>query len=52
MEKALLIHNKHWKEPYKKLYQRDKFHTIIDKINLKQIQVLKGIRRSGKTTIF
>lgn len=52
MEKAILNHNPHWKEEYKNLYVRDKLQIIVDKLHLRQIQVLKGIRRSGKTTIF
>lgn len=52
MESILLKHNKHWKTKYTNLYQRDIFSLLIDKIHLKQIHVLKGIRRSGKTTLF
>ncbi|PWQ99302.1 ATP-binding protein [Leucothrix pacifica] len=52
MEKALITHNKHWKKPYDGLYQRSVYLKLIDLISLKQIQVLKGIRRSGKTTLF
>jgi predicted AAA+ superfamily ATPase len=52
MESALLKHNPHWKNEYKGLNQRDILETILSKIHLRQIQVLKGIRRSGKTTLF
>ena len=52
MERALITHNKHWKEPYNGLYQRSVYSKLVDLLSLKQIQVLKGIRRSGKTTLF
>ncbi len=52
MEEALLKHNLHWKQPYTNLYERKLFQPIIDKLHLRQIHVLKGIRRSGKTTLF
>jgi len=52
LEEALLKHNLHWKQPYANLYERKLFQPIIDKLHLRQIHVLKGIRRSGKTTLF
>ncbi|MEA1913713.1 MAG: ATP-binding protein [Campylobacterota bacterium] len=52
MENAILKHNPHWKKEYKNLYQRDILEDLLNKLHLKQIQVLKGIRRSGKTTLF
>ena len=53
MEEALFKHNPpHWKEPYKNLYGRELFSSIVKRIHLRQIHVLKGIRRSGKTTLF
>lgn len=52
MEKALITHNKHWKWPYNGLYPRSVYSKLVDLLSLKQIQVLKGIRRSGKTTLF
>ena len=52
MENTLYKHNLHWKSPYKNLYQRDIFDSIIARLHLRQIHVLKGIRRSGKTTLF
>lgn len=52
MEKALFTHNKHWKEPYSGLYQRSIYSSLLGLLSLRQIQVLKGIRRSGKTTLF
>jgi len=52
LEEALLKHNPHWKKPYQNLYQREIVDSIIERLHLRQIHVLKGIRRSGKTTIF
>ena len=52
METSILRHNSHWQKPYDNLYSRDILSSIISKIRLRQIHVLKGIRRSGKTTLF
>jgi predicted AAA+ superfamily ATPase len=52
LENALLRHNPHWKAPYGGLQDRAVLSGIIDRLHLRQIHVLKGIRRSGKTTIF
>lgn len=52
MESTILKHNRHWDAPYANLYQRNIFDKIIAKLPLRQIHVLKGIRRSGKTTLF
>jgi len=52
MEKLLISQNKHWKSEYKKLYHRDIVDKITNRIELNQIEVIQGIRRSGKSTIF
>ena len=52
MEKLLYSQNKHWKEAYKGLYNREILQTIISRLELKQIEVIQGIRRSGKSTLF
>ena len=52
METTLYKHNPHWIKSYEKLYERDIFDSIVAKLHLRQIHVLKGIRRSGKTTLF
>jgi predicted AAA+ superfamily ATPase len=52
MENAILKHNQHWKTKYKNLYSREILSHLLDRVELRQIQVLTGIRRSGKTTIF
>ena len=53
MEKVLLIQNKHWSDgAYKNLYNRQVVDSILNKSELKEIQILLGVRRSGKSTIF
>ena len=52
MEKILISHNRHWIKKYSDLYPRDLYHELIKKIKLKHIQILQGIRRSGKSTLF
>lgn len=52
MENAIIKHNPHWKQEYKELFDRDILQSLLSKLSLRQIHVLKGIRRSGKTTIF
>ena len=52
MEKVILTQNKHWKSSYSNLYSREILTTLISYLVTKQIQVLQGIRRSGKSTLF
>lgn len=53
MEKILLIQNKHWKgEKYSGLIQRHILNTLLKKLRIKEVLVLLGIRRSGKSSIF
>lgn len=52
MEKVIISQNKHWDEPYKNLYARDVFDRLLSLLPAKHIQVLQGIRRSGKSTLF
>ena len=52
MEKVILSQNKHWNKPYVNLYDRDIFSSLVKKLDVKHIQVLQGIRRSGKSTLF
>jgi predicted AAA+ superfamily ATPase len=53
MEKALVMQNRHWKgEIYGGLFARELVPGLLEKARLKEIQVLLGIRRSGKSTIF
>lgn len=53
MEKALVMQNRHWKnESYAGLFARELVSVLTEKAKLKEIQVLLGIRRSGKSTLF
>jgi len=52
MKNVIISQNKHWNSPYTNLYERDIFSELVKKIDLKHIQVLQGIRRSGKSTLF
>ncbi|MBI5406148.1 MAG: ATP-binding protein [Nitrospirae bacterium] len=53
MERALITQNRHWdNKPYENLFNRNLVNSILTKIKLKEIQVLLGVRRSGKSTIF
>lgn len=52
MNNVIISQNKHWENPYKNLYQREIFGTLVNNLNTKHIQVLQGIRRSGKSTLF
>lgn len=52
MEKILISHNRHWSGSYKELYPRHVLQKLVHNLSAKHIQVLQGIRRSGKSTIF
>jgi len=52
MNNVIISQNKHWNTPYTDLYKRDVFSELVKKLELKHIQVLQGIRRSGKSTLF
>jgi uncharacterized protein len=53
MEQAIILQNKHWKgDKYSQIFDRPILQNLIDKLVMKEIQVLLGIRRSGKSTIF
>ena len=52
MEKLILSQNIHWKEPYENIYSRNDLDKIIERLELKQIEAIQGIRRSGKSTMF
>ncbi len=52
MKNVIVSQNRHWEEEFKNLYKREVLDSLIDKLHLKQIQVLQGIRRSGKSTTF
>ncbi|MCX7771423.1 MAG: AAA family ATPase, partial [Proteobacteria bacterium] len=52
MEKIITLQNRHWTKIYEGLIPRVCLSKIISKIKLKEIQVLLGVRRSGKSTLF
>ena len=52
MEKILISHNRHWRNQYSNLYPRAILQKLIRNLSIKHIQVLQGIRRSGKSTLF
>jgi hypothetical protein len=52
MEKILISHNRHWEKPYDGLYPRQMFPKLVSQLSARHIQVLQGIRRSGKSTVF
>jgi len=52
LRSAIILQNRHWKEKYKNLLKRETLETLISFIDLKQIVILTGIRRSGKSSIF
>lgn len=52
MQKILLTQNPHWEKPYENLYPRELLTQLTEKLSLRQIQVLQGVRRSGKSSLF
>jgi predicted AAA+ superfamily ATPase len=53
MENVLVYQNPHWSgEKYKQLYRREVLDRIWKKNATRHIQVLTGIRRCGKSSIF
>ena len=51
MNKVIISQNKHWEKKYDDLYERDIFPKLIQNLQTKQIQVLQGIRRGGKSSL-
>jgi predicted AAA+ superfamily ATPase len=52
MNKVIISQNKHWEKKYDSLYERDIFPKLIQNLQTKYIQVLQGIRRGGKSSLF
>ncbi len=52
MKNVIISQNRHWHETYKNLYKRDVFEKLERNLQTKHIQVIQGIRRSGKSTLF
>ena len=52
MENALLIHNKHWQnKPFEIPIKRDLLTKLLKFNSSKEISIISGIRRSGKSSI-
>jgi len=51
MERMLISHNRHWEAPYEVGYQRKYTAELLESLTKKHITVLRGIRRSGKSTL-
>ena len=53
MEKTLIQQNPQWNgKPFKGLVERNIMGNLLEKKNLPHIQILTGVRRCGKSTIF
>lgn len=52
MNNVIISQNKHWENSYKDLYDRDVFQKLLTNLQTRHIQVLQGIRRSGKSSLF
>lgn len=53
MQRSLLIQNQHWNgDKYQEIMERDLLRILINKISLKEINILLGVRRAGKSTLF
>lgn len=51
MESILILQNQHWKNSfYTGLLNREVIHELLQNLQLKEIQVIQGIRRSGKSS--
>jgi predicted AAA+ superfamily ATPase len=51
IEDILVLQNKHWFDKYKELIYRNLIDELIKKETLKEIQLILGVRRSGKSTL-
>ena len=53
MEKAIIMQNPHWRgRAYQDLHERSLFTNIKNNLQVRHIQVITGIRRSGKSSLF
>ena len=52
MKNVIITQNRHWHTPYTNLFERDVFQKLERNLETKHIQVIQGIRRSGKSTLF
>lgn len=52
MNNVIISQNRHWDKKYPSLYKRGVFSKLVQNLETKHIQVLQGIRRSGKSSLF
>jgi predicted AAA+ superfamily ATPase len=53
MEQAIINQNSHWNgKRYQNLQERNLYDTLLSNMQTKHIQILTGIRRSGKSSFF
>lgn len=52
MNKVIISQNTHWENSYNNLHKRAVFEKILNNLNTKHIEVLQGIRRCGKSSLF
>lgn len=53
MEKTLVQQNPQWNgKPFKGIYERKVMKNLLEKKNLPHLQILTGVRRCGKSTLF
>lgn len=53
MEQTLIRQNKHWSgQKYSELHNRSIMNNLLSKKSLPHIQILTGVRRCGKSTVF
>lgn len=52
MEQVILNQNKHWKSKYTDVFHRSILDSLMDYLPMKEILILTGIRRSGKSSLF
>jgi predicted AAA+ superfamily ATPase len=53
MEQAIINQNPHWNgKRYRNLQERDLYGTLSNNLQTKHVQILTGIRRSGKSSFF
>jgi len=52
MENALSLHNQHWQNrPFDVPIQRELLNKLLKFSSTKEIQIISGIRRSGKSSL-
>lgn len=52
MEQVIINQNKHWKGRYTDVFGRSALDVLFDYLPMKEILILTGIRRSGKSSLF